>query len=302
MANNALEYNKAYDKEAVFAMNNLLEPNSVDLIVADLPYGVTANKYDKVIPYEDMWDAIHRIAKPNAAIVLFGQSKFYIQMCASNIDEFRHDYCWNKKMTSGFLNAQYQPLRQHENIAVFYRETPTYNPQFSIGPKLHSQGNAKTERLSNNNYDKFNAINNNRAGLSEKYPTSILNFPVKDKDISFYADGIERENQIFEINDFLTFQKIHPSKAIHQTEKPQNLLDFLIKTYSNQGDLVLDFCCGSGSTLLSAIKNKRNAIGFDFGVCLNPKSQYYNMKWADITNMRIQEYYDSPEQMSLFAI
>lgn len=109
---------------------------------------------------------------------------------------------------------------------------------------------------------------------------------------------MDYENQIFYINDFIEFQKVHPSKAIHQTEKPAGLMDFLIRTYSNPGDLVVDFTCGSASTNLAAIRNKRKTIGFDFGKCLNPKSKYYLQKWADIGNQRIKELMDMPEQIT----
>lgn len=292
-----LELNKIYDIEATEGLH-LLEPHSVDLIIADLPYGVTRNKYDIPIPFDKMWDAINYVRKPNTAILLFGQGKFYIKLCASNIDEWRHEYCWNKVLTSGFLNVSHQPLRQHENIAVFYQEKPTYNPQFTTGKKLHSQGNPDKDKLTNNNYSKFEFTGQERAGMVQKYPTDILNYYVKDNDIEFYADGLDYENQIFDINDFLTFQKVHPSKAIHQTQKPASLLDFLIRTYSNTGDLVVDFTCGSAETNLAAIRNKRNTIGFDFGKCMNPKSKNYLKSWAEIGNKRIKELMDMPEQIT----
>lgn len=146
-----------------------------------------------------------------------------------------------------------------------------------------------------------------------KFPTDILNYPVKDKDIEFYVDGLDYENQIFEIEDFVEFKKIHPSMAIHATEKPAALCDFIVKTYSNEGDTVLDFCCGSGSIPLAAKRNNRNYIGFDIGVCLNPKSPNFNVSWADITKKRLNEVQssqlnfndvfkaDKGEQISLFA-
>lgn len=290
-----LEFNKIYDMEGTEGLY-ALEPHSVDLIVADLPYGVTKNKYDIPIPFHKMWEAIDYARKSNTAILLFGQGKFYINLCASNIDMFRHDYCWNKILTSGFLNASSMPLRQHENIAVFYEQKPTYNPQFTIGQPLHSRGNYTQDKV-NSNYSDFK-LNDNRKGCMEKYPTDILSFPIADEDVEFYVDGLDYENQIFYINDFIEFQKVHPSKAIHQTEKPAGLMDFLIRTYSNPGDLVVDFTCGSASTNLAAIRNKRKTIGFDFGKCLNPKSKYYLKKWADIGNQRIKELMDMPEQIT----
>ena len=274
---------------------DMIEPHSIDLIIADLPYGQTQNKYDKIIPFDKMWEAIHKVIKTNGAVCLFGSSKFYIQLCASNLDEWRHEYTWNKILTSGFLSAQWQPLRQHENIAVFYQKKPTYNPQFTIGKPLHSKGSNRNKNFINNNYNEFELSDDSRAKSRQKYPTDILNYPVKDSDIDFYVDGINDDEQIYEILDFVDFQKVHPSKSIHQTEKPSGLCDFLVRTYSNEGDTILDFCCGSGSVPLSAIRNGRKYIGFDIGECLNPKSENYNLPWADIAQKRIDDYIKNPQ-------
>ena len=292
-----IEKNTVLQIDAVEGMN-LIEPHSVDLIVADLPYGQTSNKYDNIIPFDKMWDAIHRVIKPNGAICLFGQGKFYINMSASNIDEWRHEYSWDKKLISGFLSAQWQPLRQHENIAVFYAKKPTYNPQFTIGKPLHAKGANRNKNFVNNNYQEFELTDDTRAGSTQKYPTDVLKYPVKDEDIEFYVDGLDYENQIFEISDFVEFRKVHPSKAIHYTEKPPELCDFLCRTYSNEGDTVLDFCCGSGSMILSACRNKRNYIGFDIGECLNPKSPYFSMPWVEVTLKRLEEEKSKKQQVT----
>lgn len=281
---------------------NLIEPGTVDLIIADLPYGITADPFDKVIPFDKMWSAINKIRKPNTAIVLFGQGKFFIKMVSSNIDEFRYDYVWNKVLKSGFLNSAINPLRQHENIAVFYSERPIYNPQFTYGKPLHSNKSKNTGEVVNRNYDKFHKTNNSRYGSTQKYPTSVLDCPVSDKNIEFYADGFDYDSQIFEIQDFLEFRKAHPSKAIHQTEKPPELCDFLVRTYLNHGGTLLDFCCGSGSFPLAAVRNGMNYYGFDIGKNNNPKSKYYNMDWAEISKIRIQEYIKTPKQINLFAM
>ena len=292
---------------------NRIQPHSIDLVFADPPYGHTKNIYDNVIPFESMWKAIHRIIKSDGAVCLFGEGKFYINLSASNIKEWRHEYTWNKVLTSGFLSSGWQPLRQHENIAVFYQKKPTYNPQFAIGKPLHGSGGNHNKNFINSNYGKFEPTDDERAGSTIKFPTDILNYPVKDKDIVFYIDGLDYENQIFEIADFVQFKKVHPSMAIHATEKPASLCDFIVKTYSNEGDTVLDFCCGSGSIPCAAKRNKRNYIGFDIGVCLNPKSPYFNVSWADITKKRLDEVEilqlkfndvfeaDKGEQITLFA-
>lgn len=285
-----LEKNTVLQMDAIEGMSQI-EPHSIDLIIADLPYGQTSNKYDVIIPFDKMWEAIHRVIKPNGAVCLFGEGRFYIQMSASNLNEWRHEYSWNKSLTSGFLSSGWQPLRQHENIAVFYAKKPTYNPQFTKGAKLHSKGKSfqQNPNFLNNNYNAFNLSDDSRAGSTDKYPTDILTFPVKDEDIEFYVEGKEYDEQIFEVMDFVEFKKVHPSKAIHYTEKPAALCDFLIRTYSNEGDTVLDFCMGSGPTILSAKRNKRSYFGFDIGECLNPKSPYFNMSWADVVTLRLKE-------------
>lgn len=169
-----LEINKIYDQDCLEGMK-LLNDRSIDLICTDLPYGVTQNKSDIVIPFEPLWEQYERIIKENGAIVLFGQGMFYVDLVDSNRKLFRYDLVWDKILTTGFLNAKKMPLRQHEQIAVFYKKTPTYNPQFTVGKPLHSQGKACVgDEIVNNNYGKFDRNNNNRAGSTEKYPTSII--------------------------------------------------------------------------------------------------------------------------------
>lgn len=211
-------------------------PNkSIDLILCDLPYGTTRNSWDTVIPFEELWKQYNRIIKDNGAILLFAQGKFYVNLVSSNMKDFRYDIVWNKQLTSGFLNAKRMPLRKHEQIAVFYKHLPTYNPQFTEGKPLHSKGTAyKTKELTNNNYGDFNATDDSRAGSTDKYPTSIIDF-----------------------------QKPHPSVSVHPTQKPIELLEWLIKTYTNEGDTVLDNCMGSGSTGVACLNTNREFIGME---------------------------------------
>ena len=163
---------------------------------------------------------------------MFGQGTFFVDLVNSNRKWFRYELVWDKVLTSGFLNAKRMPLRQHEQIAIFYRNLPTYNPQFTTGKPLHSKGiNYKNKEPKNQNYGKFNAVEDNRAGSVEKYPTSILKF-----------------------------SKPHPSVAMHRTEKPVELLEYLIKTYTKEGELVLDNCAGSMSTAIACINTKRRYL------------------------------------------
>lgn len=208
---------------------------SIDMILCDLPFGVTQNKADIVIPFEPLWKQYGRIIKDNGAIVLFGQGVFYVDLVNSNRKLFRYDLVWDKQLVSGFLNAKRMPLRQHEQIAVFYKRPPTYNPQFTQGQPLHTKGSKyKDKPVNNQNYGAFDAADDSRAGSTEKYPTSIL-----------------------------SYQKPHPSVAKHRTEKPVALLEYLIKTYTNENETVLDNCMGCGNTGVACINTNRNFIGME---------------------------------------
>lgn len=212
-----------------------LKDKSIDMILCDLPYGVTNNVNDKKLPFDELWRHYNRIIKDNGIIVLFGQGKFYIELVNSNIKMFRYDLVWNKVLKTGFLNANRQPLRQHEQLAIFYKKQPKYNPQFTIGKPLHGKGKSfKNKEKINNNYGEFKTIDDTRKGCTEKYPTSIL-----------------------------AFKKAHPSISKHPTEKPVELLEYLIKTYTDRNDIILDNCMGSGSTGVACVRNFRSFIGIE---------------------------------------
>ncbi len=212
-----------------------ISDKSIDMILCDLPYGATRNKEDKRLPFELLWTQYKRVIKDNGCIALFAQGKFYMDLYNSNKRMFRYDLVWDKVLTTGFLNAKRMPLRQHEQIAIFYKKAPTYNPQFTQGKPLHGKGTSyKTKELINNNYGNFNALEDTRKGSTDKYPTSILQFA-----------------------------KSHPSQAKHRTEKPVALLEYLIRTYTNEGETVLDNCMGSGSTGIAAVNTNRNFIGIE---------------------------------------
>lgn len=208
---------------------------SINMILCDLPYGVTQNKLDVAIPLDRLWKQYERIIKDNGAIILFAQGVFYIDLVNSNRKLFRYDLVWDKQLTSGFLNAKRMPLRQHEQIAVFYKKLPTYNPQFKEGKPLHSKGTSyKDKEHKNQNYGEFKMTDDNRAGSTQKYPTSIL-----------------------------SFAKPHPSIAMHRTEKSIPLLEYLIKTYTNESETILDNCMGSGTTGVACVNTNRNFIGIE---------------------------------------
>ena len=208
---------------------------SVDAVIADLPYGVTQNNKDICLPFERLWEQYKRVIKSNSAIVLFGQGLFYVDLVNSNREMFRYDLVWDKVLVSGFLNANRMPLRTHEQIAIFYNSLPSYNPQFTTGDPLHSKGVTYKDKMpKNRNYGEFVMTDDKRAGSTEKYPKSILNF-----------------------------KKPHPSVSEHSTQKPVELCSYLISTYTNEGDTVLDNTMGSGTTGVACVQTGRNFIGIE---------------------------------------
>lgn len=188
-----------------------IEDGSIDMILTDLPYGILNKnnpnaKWDSLIPLDELWAQYKRVIKPNGAILLFGQGMFTAQLMMSNKEWWRYNLIWDKVLTTGFLNAKRMPLRSHEDITVFYDKLPTYNPQMTIGNPLHGRGTAyKSKQNTNNNYGDFIPNDDTRRGSTEKYPKSILTFP-----------------------------KPHPSVCKHPTQKPVELLEYLIKTYTNE--------------------------------------------------------------------
>lgn len=240
---------KLYQGDCLNIMKKIPD-KCINMVLCDLPYGTTNNHWDIIIPFDKLWKQYNRIVKDNAAILLFGQGRFSAQLICSNLNNYRYSLIWDKVLTSGFLNANRMPLVKHEDINVFYRNLPTYNPQFTIGEPLHSKGKSYlTKDIINNNYGKFDATSDKRAGSIEKYPTSII-----------------------------TFQKPHPSKSIHPTQKPIELLEYLIKTYTNESEIVLDNCMGSGSTGVACKKLNRNFIGIEID------KEYFNMAKERIEN------------------
>lgn len=206
--------------------------NSIDMILCDLPYGITNNAKDKQIDFMFLWRQYNRIIKDNGAILLFSQGVFFVDLVNSNRKLFKYDIVWDKQPTSGFLNANRMPLRQHEQIAVFYKKQPTYNPQKFKGKPNHSKG--KLKKNANNNYGEFGFVDNKEELGDMKHPTSVVSFP-----------------------------KPHPSIAKHRTEKPIALLEYLIKTYTNENEVVLDNTMGSGSTGVACINTNRRFIGIE---------------------------------------
>ena len=230
-------------------MLSFFPKQSVQLILVDLPYGQTHNEWDSVLDLQKLWTFYHDLRKPNTAIILFGQGMFSASVMLSQPTLWRYNLIWNKIDPSGHLNAKLMPLRSHEDILVFYEKLPIYNPQKTIGKKNHSIGkNTLQNPVLNNNYGDFVYQDNADIYQNLKFPKSIL-----------------------------TFQRVPTSKALHPTQKSLDLLKYLIETYTNEGDMVLDHCSGSGTTAVACEHLKRKWI------CIEQEKKY-----CDITIQRLE--------------
>lgn len=201
---------------------------SVDMVLCDLPYGTTRNKWDSIIPVEALWEEYNRVCKLTAAIVLFSQMPFTASLVNSKPDMFRYEWIWEKTQGTGHLNAKKMPLKIHENVLVFYRSLPTYNPQWGKGEPYTA-----TYSTHSSNYgtqkDNITTVNDGR-----RYPTDIIRVAKGEGD-----------------------------RHLHLTQKPVALCEYLIKTYTHPGEVVLDNCMGSGTTAVACIRTGRNYIGFE---------------------------------------
>jgi len=229
-----MELNKIYNEDCLIGMSRIPD-KSVDMILCDLPYGVLnknnpSAKWDSVIPFDLLWKQYERVIKDNGAIVLTAQGMFSANLMKSNEKLWRYNLVWKKgNRVSGFLNSKRQPMRNHEDILVFSKGQTKYNPQMTIGEKNHKKGGGNhknTQRCYGNLIDTPTILTN------KKYPLSIIDFT--------------RE---------------HP--PIHPTQKPVPLFEYLIKTYTNEGETILDNCMGSGTTAIACINTNRNYIGFE---------------------------------------
>jgi len=219
---------------------------SIDAIITDPPYGTTACKWDSVIPFDLMWEQLNRITKTNSAIVLFGSEPFSSALRMSNIKNYKYDWIWHKNMGGGFATAKKLPMKRHEIISIFYNKLPTYNPQFqdySDSTKKRFKDGEKVNRIKQLS-NSTNQINNGLSFEGEqgielkrgKYPESVQFFK-----------NVPNANRV----------------RLHPTQKPTALMEYLIKTYTNEKETVLDFTMGSGSTGVACININRNFIGIE---------------------------------------
>ena len=245
---NMLEINKIYNQDCIEGMK-LIDDKSIDMICCDLPYGSTNCKWDVIIPFDQLWEQYKRIIKDNGAIVLFGQEPFSSYLRISNIDWYRYDLVWEKESATNFMQLKRRFGKTTEMISIFYKSQPTYNPQFyeHKGKPVYAKCSSKSKRFKsittsvNENLELYEYVDN---GL--RYPKDVLRF-----------------NRVCNKHEIL-----------HPTQKPVELIEYLVKTFTNEGDLVLDNCMGSGTTAIACINTSRNFIGFEtdekyFNVAVN---------------------------------
>ncbi len=225
---------KLYNGDCLDTMDLLIEQGvRVDAVICDPPYGTTACKWDSVIPFDAMWERLNKLIKPNGAIVLFGSEPFSSALRMSNIKNYKYDWIWDKKKGSNFALAKKQPMRHHEYIHMFYKKQSMYNPQMLKGKpydKTKHTNRKNTNKITN---DKIIKIETKNTGT--RYPNTILHFP----------------------------KKWRQQDQIHPTQKPVALMEYLIKTYTNENELVLDFTMGSGTTGVACKNLNRDFIGIE---------------------------------------
>jgi DNA modification methylase len=219
---------KTYLGDCLEIMKSLPD-KSIDMVLADPPYGTTACKWDSVIPFEPMWAQIKRIAKPKTAICIFGSEPFSSTLRMSNVASFKYDWIWEKTAATGFLNSKKRPLTAHECVSVFADGSPVYDPQFAKGDPY------RVEQRGVRASDCYGA---------QEYVTT-------ENDGSRYPRSVVR------------FKKDKQHTGLHPTQKPVALLEYLIKTYTKHGEVVLDFCMGSGSTGVACVNTGRDFIGIE---------------------------------------
>lgn len=222
---------KLYKGNCLEVMDRLIEDGViVDCILTDVPYGTTRCKWDTIIPFKDMWDRINKLIKPNGAICLFGSEPFSSALRMSNIKNYKYDWYWDKVRGVGHLNSKKQPMKNIETISVFYEKQCAYNPQMREREKERISMNNNSQQVYGKSQDNFIGKT-----LNKKYPITLLTYSKSSQEDLKY----------------------------HSSQKPINLLEYLVKTYTNENDLILDFTMGSGSTGVACLNTKRKFIGIE---------------------------------------
>lgn len=242
-----MQSNKIYNEDCIGEHGMCLIPDkSIDMILCDLPYGTTKCKWDSILPFDKLWEQYKRIIKDNGAIVLTASQPFTSALVMSNPKWFKHDWVWYKSRSGSAITAKYRPVKRHEDILVFCKTTPKYNPQMTNGTPYHR----KSSNNKNNNHGFGINSNMETNNTGTRYPITI----------QYFKQNWSKQQQL------------------HPTQKPVALFEYLIRTYTNEGETVLDNCIGSGTTAVACINTKRNYIGFET-----------DTTYCEIANKRIQD-------------
>jgi DNA modification methylase len=258
-----LYLNKVIEGDCLKVMQHL-PPKSIDMILCDLPYGVTHNRWDAVIDLEKLWVLYKYIIKDNGAIVLTAQGVFTAQLILSNLEWFRYKMVWIKSKATNFLNVRKQPLRKHEDICVFYKKQPTYNLQMGEG-KPYDRG---IRTGNTDSYRNFKPAHIKSSG--GRYPHDVLFYEEEQTDDAVYVKSPQQEGHY------------------HATQKPVELGRYLVRKYTKPGEIVLDNACGSGSFLVSAILETRQFFGIEKNEYFL-KHKEYKSDYIRICNERISQ-------------
>ena len=253
--------NNVFEGDCLEIMKQLPD-KSIDMVLCDLPYGTTQNKWDSVIPLGELWQQYRRIVKDDGAIVLTSQGMFTAELMVSNPKMFRYKWIWEKSKSTNFLNAKKQPLRKHEDVCVFYRRQPVYHPQMIDG-EPYDKGIRKNQM--SGSYGDFQPVHVHSDG--KRYPTDII-----------YFKTAESEGKVF-----------------HPTQKPVELGRYFVRTYTNPGDIVLDNTSGSGSFLVAALLEGRNFIGIE----KNENVAFFkkgDINYITVTKQRLRDAWNSMSQ------
>lgn len=240
----SLELNRIYQMDCLEGMK-LIPDKSIDMIFCDLPFGTTQNKWDTIIPFEPLWEQYNRIIKDNGVIALCCVEPFTSLLITSNLKSFKYKIIWEKSKATNFLNAKKQPLRKYEEVTIFYTKSPTYNPQMTKG-ESYNKGVRKDQLTGS--YGDFKPVEVKSDGM--RYPNDVLYFKTAESE----------------------------GKVIHPTQKPVSLCEYFIKTYSDEGDIIMDNCIGSGSTAVACVLNNRKWIGFET-----------EPKYIELANKRLEQ-------------
>ena len=232
---------------------------SVDLVLTDPPYGTTACKWDSIIPLEPMWEQLKRIIKPNGAIIMTASQPFTSVLVSSNLKMFKYEWIWEKAVGSNFASLKYQPMKEHESLLVFSRNTHKYYP---IKEPRKGSG-AKRASYAKNHYS-----HHENKSQGTKCAEDVT---------TFYDKDLRNPSSVQFFNN-----RLPSDRGLHPTQKPVSLMEYMIKTYTNEGDTVLDFTMGSGSTIKAAHNLSRKSIGIEMGHCEKKGSEYEGVHWVDV--------------------